>query len=221
MGDKAGVEYTGDMAWVPARPKQLIGRDWPQLGAALSTIWHRESPPERQLAEARATLLYPHGVERRVLAEGAAEHAVQQCGRSTATATAAAAATATAAAAATATAAAIAAHTAAAATAAGSAAAGAMADVCSMADAVGGGRAVGGDAVGGGRVVLVEEMPPRKGRLGRVRGGRWGDGWGPLLLLRCGLGWGRGCGVGFGLGMRARVRVRVRARFGVRSRGCA
>jgi hypothetical protein len=52
-----------------------------------------------------------------------------------------------------------------------------VADVCPMAG-----------VVGGGGVVLVEEMPPRKGRLERVRGGRWGEGWGLLLLLGSGLG---------------------------------
>eukprot|EP00964_Phaeocystis_antarctica_P077892 scaffold48399_cov35-Phaeocystis_antarctica.AAC.1 len=35
----------------PARPKRLIGRGWPKLGAACGTIWHWKGPPESQLAE--------------------------------------------------------------------------------------------------------------------------------------------------------------------------
>ena len=33
------VKNRADMASVPAQPKRLIGRGWPKLGAAWSTIW--------------------------------------------------------------------------------------------------------------------------------------------------------------------------------------
>ena len=33
------VETKAGVAWVPAPPTRLIGRGWPELGAAWSTIW--------------------------------------------------------------------------------------------------------------------------------------------------------------------------------------
>ena len=45
------VETTPGRAWVPARPNRLIGRGWPQLGAACDMTWRWEQPPNSQLAE--------------------------------------------------------------------------------------------------------------------------------------------------------------------------
>ena len=44
------VENKPRMAGRPARPERLIGRGWPEVGAARSTIWRRKRPPESQLA---------------------------------------------------------------------------------------------------------------------------------------------------------------------------
>ena len=33
------VKHMPDTAWVPARPNRLIGRGWPELGAAWGVIW--------------------------------------------------------------------------------------------------------------------------------------------------------------------------------------
>ena len=50
QGDR--VESKAAVAWVPARPGQLMtGRGWPKLGAAWGTILRGERPPEGQLAE--------------------------------------------------------------------------------------------------------------------------------------------------------------------------
>ena len=46
------VENTPDTAWVPARPKRLIGRGGPKRGAAWSAIWRCTRPPEGPLPEA-------------------------------------------------------------------------------------------------------------------------------------------------------------------------
>ena len=40
-----------DSAWVPLPPTLLIGRGWPQPGAAQSRLWRWKRPPNRQLAE--------------------------------------------------------------------------------------------------------------------------------------------------------------------------
>ena len=56
VGNKAGV------AWVPAWPKRLIGQGWPKLRAAWSAIWHREKPPESQLAEVLSSLVFSRRV---------------------------------------------------------------------------------------------------------------------------------------------------------------
>ena len=38
-GTEPRVETKAGVAWVPAPPTRLIGRGWPELGAACSTIW--------------------------------------------------------------------------------------------------------------------------------------------------------------------------------------
>ena len=58
------VENKPRMAGRPARPERLIGRGWPELGAAWSTIWRRKRPPESQLAEALARPAPPSTVLR-------------------------------------------------------------------------------------------------------------------------------------------------------------
>ena len=49
QGDR--VENKPGVAWVPARPKLVTGRGWPQPGAAWGTIGCCKRPPESQLAE--------------------------------------------------------------------------------------------------------------------------------------------------------------------------
>ena len=49
------VESKADRAG-QCRPQRLVGRGWPEPGAAWAVIWRYKRPPERQLAEGCAGL---------------------------------------------------------------------------------------------------------------------------------------------------------------------